>query len=227
MILVRHGSTDWNAGRFMTGWANPALNATGREEARRAAGRLRVSGVLPSHVVASRCDRTVDTARVILQTLGLPLGVQSSWQLNERHLGALQGLDRAAATLIYGRERLREWKRQPYAIPPLIEYDDPRHSRHDSRYVDVEPRRLPCAESEVQMRGRILNAWTGEIEPRLAGGATVLVVGHCHSLRALVTFLEGPPSRAASCFASPGDLMIYTRRGQTWNLVPERPSPAR
>ncbi len=205
----------------MTGWANPVLNATGREEARRAALRLRASGALPSQVVASRSDRAVSTAQVILQTLGLSLEVESSWQLNERHLGALQGLDRAAATLIYGRGQFRQWKRQPHAIPPLIEYDDPRHARHDSRYFDVDPRQLPAAESEVQMEERILGAWTDVIEPRLTGGAVILVVSHCHSLRTLAAFLEGTPSRCASCFASPGDLMIYSRIEHSWSLVPE------
>lgn len=227
LILVRHASTDWNAGQFMTGWANPALNAEGREEAYRVGVKLRAHGFVPEHVVTSRSDRTVQTALEILHVLGVPIELNTTWQLNERHLGALQGLDRAAATLIYGRDKFRQWKRQPDATPPEIEVDDLRHPRHDPLYDDVDPRRLPSGESQNQMKQRLLEGWTSGIEPLLTSGATVLVVGHCHSLRALVTLIEGSPSRAPDSFSSPGDAMIYVRRGETWQHVPEYPSVTR
>jgi 2,3-bisphosphoglycerate-dependent phosphoglycerate mutase len=224
LVLVRHGSTDWNAGGFMTGWANPALNALGREQARNTGAELQRRGVVPSHVITSRSARAVDTAGEIVGVLDLALEVRTHWRLNERHMGALQGLDRSAATLLYGRERFRDWKRQPHACPPALDLRDPRHPRHDDRYADVDPWQLPGTESLVQLNQRLLEAWVSDIEPVTMTGDTVLVVGHCHSLRALASFLAGSPARAQDLFSAPADCVTFTRERRGWTLTHDTPS---
>ena len=227
LVLVRHGRTAWNDANFMTGWANPALSATGVREARSLGGRLRRAGVLPTHVVTSRSDRAIETAGVIVEELDVALDVRTSWYWNERHLGMLQGLDRAAACLIYGRERVREWKRRRDATPPHLPLGDPRHPRHDARYRDVDPRALPGAESVAAMAERLATGWRRDVEPLVEGGATVMVVGHCHSLRELVATLAVTPSCANASFARPGDSIILRRHGDAWTVVEEDPRRAR
>ena len=219
LVLVRHGRTAWNDGNFMTGWANPALSATGVEEARSRGRRLRRAGVVPTHVVTSRSDRAIETAGLIVEELDVDLDIRTSWYWNERHLGTLQGLDREAAVLIYGRERVREWKRRRDATPPRLSRDDPRHPRHDGRYRDVDPRALPGAESTAAMAERLATGWRRDVEPLVDGGATVMVVGHCHSLRELVATLEVANSCAHASFARPGDSITLQRRGDAWTVA--------
>jgi len=219
LVLVRHGRTAWNDGHFMTGWANPALSPTGVEEARSLGRRLRRAGVAPTHVVTSRSDRAIETAGVIVEELDVDLDVRTSWYWNERHLGMLQGLDREAARLIYGRERVREWKRRRDATPPSLPWDDPRHPRHDVRYRDVDPRTLPGAESVAAMAERLATGWRRDVEPLVEGGATVMVVGHCHSLRELLATLEVTDTCAHASFARPGDSITLDRHGDAWTVV--------
>ncbi|MBU6496214.1 MAG: 2,3-bisphosphoglycerate-dependent phosphoglycerate mutase [Acidobacteria bacterium] len=227
VLLVRHASTDWNAGGFITGWANPELSPLGRAQARATGDLLRRRGEVPSHVVTSRSARALDTALEILRVLDLDLEVRASWRLNERQVGALQGLDREAAILLYGRTDFRAWRRQPYAQPPALDEDDLRHPRHDPRYADVDPRRLPASESLAQLNQRLVEGWVRDIEPLTLGGDTVLVVGHCHSLRALARFLEGSSSRAEEYFGTPADCVTYVRDERGWMFVSqESSSPA-
>ena len=225
LVLVRHGRTAWNDGNFMTGWANPALSAAGAQEARSRGRRLRRAGVVPTHVITSRSDRAIETAVLIVEELGVPLDIRTSWYWNERHLGMLQGLDRSAASLIYGRQRVREWKRRRDATPPLLSSDDPRHPCHDPRYRDVDPRALPGAESVAAMAERLATGWRREVEPLVDGGATVLVVGHCHSLRELVATLEVTDSGADVPFARPGDSITLHRHGGAWTVIDQDPRP--
>lgn len=204
----------------MTGWANPPLNARGIDESRSVGHIMRRRGVVVTHALASRSDRALLTTRIILRILDNPLDVSASWRLNERHLGALQGLDRSAATLVYGRENLRQWKYRLDAVPPMISFDDPRHPHHDPRYGDVDPRWLPGGESLIAMGNRLIESWRDEIEPLVVGGSIILVVGHCHSLRALAALLDGPNPHATTLFASPTDSITFSRTGNNWSRLP-------
>ncbi len=205
----------------MTGWANPELSPLGRAQARAAGDLLRRRGEVPSHVVTSRSTRALETALEIVRVLDLDLEVRTCWRLNERQVGALQGLDRAAAILLYGRADFRAWRRQPYARPPALDEKDLRHPRHDARYADVDACRLPDSESLAQLNQRLVEGWVRDIEPLTLTGDTVLVVGHCHSLRALARFLEGSSSRAGEYFGAPADCVTYVRDERGWILVLE------
>lgn len=210
LVLLRHGRTPWNdEGRF-TGWEDPPLSAGGQGDAGRAGTVLASTGLRVDAVFTSLALRTTATARLALAALGDPhVATTADWRLNERHFGSLQGLDRATATERHGRKALRRWRHDDLAAPPPIPATDPRHPRHDPRYVHVPPELLPGSESLADLAARTLACWRDQIGPSLAGGRTVLVVGHCHGLRALVAHLTtGAGGALPPTFDAPGSLSI-------------------
>lgn len=191
LIMLRHGESEWNLKNLFTGWTDVGLTRQGVIEAR-TAGRLMVEeGLEPDVLHTSVLSRAIDTADIALQEAGWDLPTTRSWRLNERHYGALQGLDKKETVEKFGAEKVLAWRRSYDTPPPALEPDDERHPSHDERYDDVDPDELPATECLADVLERLLPYWENEIVPDLREGKTVLVVAHGNSMRALVKHLDG------------------------------------
>ncbi|WP_208027484.1 phosphoglyceromutase [Rhabdothermincola sediminis] len=192
LVLLRHGESEWNKANLFTGWFDADLSERGREEAVQAGQDLAGAGLEPEVVHTSVQTRAIRTANLALDQLGrLWIPVRRSWRLNERHYGALQGLDKRETTERYGAEQVKIWRRSYDVPPPPLDWDDERHARFDPRYRDLPPDVLPASECLRDVVARMLPWWYDAIVPDLRTGATVLVVAHGNSLRALIKHLDG------------------------------------
>jgi len=192
LVLLRHGESTWNKENLFTGWTDVPLSERGIEEARAAGRLMREEGLTFDIVFTSLLVRAIRTAEIALEELGQSwLPVERSWRLNERHYGALQGLNKKELAQRYGSEQVFRWRRSYDVPPPPLEPDDPRHPRHDPRYRLLPPDVLPATECLKDVVARILPYWQDAIAPRLLEGKRVLVVAHGNSLRALVKHLDG------------------------------------
>jgi len=197
LVLVRHGQSTWNVENLFTGWTDVDLSATGCEEARQAGRELAREGILPDVVFTSVLKRAIRTQWLMLDQLDLLwLPVARSWRLNERHYGALQGLNKAQTVERHGEEQVKIWRRSYDIPPPPLALDDERHPRFDRRYADVPAADLPATESLKDTLARVLPYWEQSIVPQLKPGRQVLVVAHGNSLRALVKMLDGLSEQA-------------------------------
>ena len=157
LLLVRHGQSIWNLENLFTGWTDVDLSAQGVEEARRAGEEIARAGVLPDLVFTSVLKRAIRTEWLILEALDLLwLQAERDWRLNERHYGALQGLNKAETTAKYGAAQVKIWRRSYDTPPPPLSADDPRHPRHDRRYAGIDPSELPATESLKDTLARVL-----------------------------------------------------------------------
>lgn len=191
LILLRHGQSEWNQKNLFTGWVDVRLTDQGRKEAARAGELFRETGILPDVLHTSVLSRAIQTANITLDTADLLwIPVRRSWRLNERHYGALQGLDKAATLEKYGQEQFMEWRRSFDTAPPLLDDSSEWSQSADPRYDEIDGER-PRAECLKDVIDRLLPYWEGEIVPDLAAGKTVLITAHGNSLRALVKHLEG------------------------------------
>ena len=197
LVLVRHGQSIWNLENLFTGWTDVDLSAQGCEEARQAGRELEREGILPDVVFTSVLKRAIRTEWLMLDEMDLLwLPVERSWRLNERHYGALQGLDKAQTVERHGAEQVQIWRRSYDIAPPALASDDPRHPRFDPRYRAVNPADLPATESLKDTLTRVLPYWSERIAPALQRGLQVLIVAHGNSLRALVKMLDGLSEQA-------------------------------
>ena len=192
LVLIRHGESTWNKeGRF-TGWTDVDLSDKGREEARAAGQLLKHEGYRFDLVFTSLLKRAIRTSNIVLDELDqLWLPVQRSWRLNERHYGALQGLNKAETAAKHGDEQVKIWRRAYDIPPPPLTVDDPRNPSRDPRYKNLAASDLPLAESLKDTVVRFLPYWNESIAPAIAAGQRVIVVAHGNSLRALVKYLDG------------------------------------
>jgi 2,3-bisphosphoglycerate-dependent phosphoglycerate mutase len=191
LVLLRHGQSTWNEANRFTGWTDVDLTAKGREEARAAGRLLKDEGFVFDLVFTSVLVRAIRTCWMALEELGdLWLPVQRSWRLNERHYGALQGLNKAETTAEHGEAQVKIWRRAYDIPPPALTVDDPRHPSTDRRYKDLAPENLPLTESLKDTVARFLPYWHDTIAPAIRAGQRVLVVAHGNSLRALVKYLD-------------------------------------
>ena len=192
LVLLRHGQSTWNLENLFTGWTDVDLTEQGRGEAA-AAGQLLASGGYEFDVaytsVLKRAIRTLWIALDAMDRMWIP--VERAWQLNERHYGALQGLDKAQTTARHGAAQVKIWRRSYDIAPPPLTLDDPRHPRFDKRYAAVPPKALPATESLKDTLARVEPFWNERIAPTLKAGGRVLIVAHGNSLRALVKMLDG------------------------------------
>ncbi|UOQ56341.1 phosphoglyceromutase [Leucobacter allii] len=191
LILLRHGQSEWNEKNLFTGWVDVRLTERGRSEAARAGALLAESGVLPDVLHTSVLSRAIQTAHLALDSADrLWIPVRRSWRLNERHYGALQGLDKAETLQQYGEAQFMEWRRSFDTPPPALDDASEWSQAADPRYagIDGERPRTECLKDVVE---RLVPYWEQEILPDLTGGSTVLVTAHGNSLRALVKHLEG------------------------------------
>ncbi len=197
LVLVRHGQSTWNLENLFTGWTDVDLTAQGCEEARQAGRELAREGIQPDVVFTSVLTRAIRTQWLMLDELELLwLPVLRSWRLNERHYGALQGLNKAQTVERHGEAQVKIWRRSYDIPPPPLSPDDQRHPRFDRRYADVPPGELPATESLKDTLARVLPYWEQTIVPELRRGRQVLVVAHGNSLRALVKMLDGLSEQA-------------------------------
>lgn len=190
LILLRHGESEWNQDNLFAGWVDVALTDNGVRQARRAGELLLEHGVRPDVAHTSILRRTIDTAVATLEAAGAA-GVPTfhSWRLNERHYGALQGLDKVSVRRRYGDEQFTLWRRSYGGTPPPLDQEGAREQRQDPRYAMLGSD-LPLTESLHDVTARLLPYWREVIGPDLHEGGTALVVGHSNSLRALIKHLD-------------------------------------
>jgi 2,3-bisphosphoglycerate-dependent phosphoglycerate mutase len=191
LVLLRHGESTWNKENRFTGWTDVDLSDKGREEARDA-GRLLAAEKYEFDVaytsVLKRAVRTLWIALDELDMMWIP--VQKSWRLNERHYGALQGLNKAETAAKHSEDQVKIWRRSYDTPPPPHKANDPRHPSCDRRYATVPPDELPVGESLKDTVARFLPYWQETIAPAIRAGARVIIVAHGNSLRALVKYLD-------------------------------------
>ena len=192
LILLRHGQSIWNLENLFTGWTDVGLTEKGEEEAKDA-GRLMVDeGMHPDVLHTSVLTRATETADLALETAGwADMPTHRSWRLNERHYGALQGLDKKATAEKYGADQVMAWRRSFDVRPPPLDPSDERHPRQDPRYADIDAGDLPATECLADVVERMLPYWHDEVVPQIREGLTPLIVAHGNSLRALVMHLDG------------------------------------
>ena len=192
LVLIRHGQSLWNKANRFTGWVDVDLSERGLEEAR-SAGRLLSEHEFDFDVVhTSLLKRAIRTMWITLDELDrMWLPVQRSWRLNERHYGALQGLNKAETVEKHGAEQVLIWRRSYDTPPPPMDRSDPHWPGNDQRYADVPADELPCSEALANTVERALPYWNDVIQPQVADGKRVLVVAHGNSLRALIKHFDG------------------------------------
>lgn len=192
LVLLRHGESAWNKENRFTGWTDVDLSPKGAEEAR-AAGRLMLEGGYVFDIaytsVLKRAIRTLWLALAEMDLMWIP--EYKSWRLNERHYGALQGLDKLETVARHGEARVKIWRRGYDIRPPALPPEDPRAPRHDPRYKDLAPEELPLTECLKDTVDRVLPYWNETIAPTVRSGKRVLIASHGNSLRALVKYLDG------------------------------------
>ncbi len=191
LVLMRHGESQWNLENRFTGWTDVDLTPNGLEEARRAGRMMKDAGLefdLAYTSVLKRAIRTLWTALDEMDRMWLP--VTHSWRLNERHYGALQGLNKAETAAEYGDEQVLIWRRAYGIAPNPLPPGDPRTSEGDPRYADVPPGEIPRTECLKDTVARVLPYWNAEIAPAIRSGKRVLIAAHGNSLRALVKYLD-------------------------------------
>ena len=192
LILLRHGESLWNKENLFTGWTDVDLSDSGREESRQAGKILREGGILFDVAYTSVLKRAIRTLWILLEEMDqMWVPVHNDWRLNERHYGALQGLNKAETALKYGAGQVKLWRRSYLVRPPALEEGDPRHPRFDPRYRRLAPEQLPAAECLRDTVERVLPFWHGTVAPALLAGERPLIVAHGNSLRGLIKFLDG------------------------------------
>lgn len=194
IVLLRHGESTWNRENRFTGWTDVDLSEKGKEEARRSGRLLTDAGLSFDITYTSVLRRAIRTLWIVLDEMDLMyLPIHHSWRLNERHYGALQGLDKRETTGKYGKEQVQLWRRGYSVRPPALAEDDPRHPRFDPRYAGLEPDELPATESLEDTLGRVVPYWNGTIVPAVREKKRVLIAAHGNSIRALIKFLDNVP----------------------------------
>lgn len=191
LVLLRHGESTWNKENRFTGWVDVDLSERGRAEALEAGRLLHEGGYGFDLAYTSVLKRAIRTLHIVLDALDLLwIPVTKDWRLNERHYGALQGLNKAETAAIHGEAQTKIWRRS-YAIPPPpLAVDDARHPSHDPRYAKLKPEDLPLTESLKDTVARFLPCWHETIAPTVRSGQRVVIAAHGNSLRALVMYLD-------------------------------------
>jgi 2,3-bisphosphoglycerate-dependent phosphoglycerate mutase len=192
LVLVRHGQSEWNLENLFTGWTDVDLSAHGRVEALQAGKELLREKLTFDIAFTSVLKRAIRTLWIILDEMDLMwIPVERSWRLNERHYGALQGLNKAQTAERHGAEQVKIWRRSYDIPPPPLETNDQRHARFDPRYKNLKPHEIPGTESLKDTLVRVMPYWESRIAPELKVNRNVLIVAHGNSQRALVKMLDG------------------------------------
>ena len=196
VVLLRHGESIWNRENLFTGWTDVDLSRKGIEEAKEAGVTLKQGGFSFDLVFTSVLKRAIRTAWIVLDEMGLMwIPIQLDWRLNERHYGALQGLNKAQTAAKYGDAQVKLWRRSYDIRPPALEKTDPRYPGNDPRYKDLTRQQLPLTECLKDTVERFLPCWHELIAPSIRSGKRILIAAHGNSLRALVKYLEDVPDQ--------------------------------
>jgi len=191
VVLVRHGESTWNEKNLFTGWTDVDLTEKGIREAKEAGILLRTEGYTFDAAYTSVLKRAVRTLWIVLENMDLMwIPVYRSWRLNERHYGALQGLNKAETAEKFGVEQVRIWRRSYATPPPPLEPSDERHPARDPRYASLDPDEIPKSESLKATVERVLPYWRNTLAPAIQAGQRLIVSAHGNSLRALVKYLD-------------------------------------
>ncbi len=191
LVLLRHGESTWNQENRFTGWTDVDLTARGREEATQAGQLLRAGGYIFDIAYTSVLKRAIRTLWYALDVLDLMwIPTIKAWQLNERHYGALQGLNKAETAAQFGDEQVHIWRRSYDTPPPSLSPDDERYPGRDPRYASLREEQVPLTESLKETVARVIPYWHATIAPDIRAGKRVLIAAHGNSLRALVKYLD-------------------------------------
>ena len=197
LVLLRHGESTWNRENRFTGWTDVDLSEAGRAEAEEAGRLIAESGYRFDIAYTSVLKRAIRTCWITLDALDLLwIPMERSWRLNERHYGALQGLNKAETAAKHGEAQTKIWRRSYDIPPPPLEASDPRHPAFDPRYTGLQPDERPATESLKDTVARFLPYWKDTIAPTIRSGRRVLITAHGNSLRALVKYLDGISDQA-------------------------------
>ena len=192
LVLLRHGESDWNRENRFTGWTDVDLSARGVEEARAAGRLLKSEGCDFDIAFTSVLRRAIKTLWIALEEMDrMWIPVEHSWRLNERHYGALQGLNKAETAAKFGEDQVLVWRRSYDTPPPALDKADPRFPGGDPRYAALDAGELPLTECLKDTVARVMPFWNGSIAPAVRAGRRVIVAAHGNSLRALVKYLDG------------------------------------
>lgn len=191
LVLLRHGESVWNKENLFTGWTDVDLSEQGKEESRAAGLALKQNGMSFDLAFTSVLKRAIRTLWILLEEMDLMwIPERKEWRLNERHYGALQGLNKAETAGKYGEAQVKLWRRSYQIRPPALEEGDPRHPRLDPRYTFLDRRLLPTGECLQDTVERVLPVWQEQLVPALKKGQRPLIVAHGNSLRALIKYLD-------------------------------------
>lgn len=211
LVLLRHGESAWNKENRFTGWTDVPLSAKGIEEAREAGRVLRKEGYVFDAAYTSLLKRAVKTLWLALEEMDLMwIPVHNDWRLNERHYGALQGLNKAETAARYGDEQILQWRRSYDVPPPALGTDDERFPGKDPRYASLRPKELPLTECLKDTVARVMPYWQEAIAPAVRAGTRVVIAAHGNSLRALVKYLDHiPDDKIVSLNIPTGIPLVY------------------
>lgn len=220
LVLLRHGHSEWNLTDRFTGWTDIALTGVGLAEAVAAGRALARAGITFDAVHVSALARTRQTAEAVLDAMGLRgLPLTADWRLNERHYGALQGMNKSEIFATWGEAASRRWWRGVEAAPPPLSRDDPRHPRFDPLYAGVDPAQLPASESLRDCQRRLLPCWETVLAPALHAGQRLLVVAHGNTLRALLMHLEHLSASETEQLEIPSAVPCVVEFDSAWRVL--------
>ncbi len=223
LILLRHGESEWNLANRFTGWTDVDLTDTGRAQASKAGEQIVEAGLSVDMAYTSLLKRAIRTLWLAMDSMDrLWLPVTRAWELNERHYGALQGLNKAETAAKFGDEQVLVWRRSYATPPPALEDDDERHPKFDGRYASLAPEQLPATECLADTVDRVVPYYQQAIEPQLRQGKTVLVAAHGNSLRALVKHLDGMSEEAIVGYNIPTGMPLVYELDDTLRAVSSR-----
>ncbi|EIZ2701375.1 2,3-diphosphoglycerate-dependent phosphoglycerate mutase [Listeria monocytogenes] len=192
LVLIRHGQSEWNKLNLFTGWHDVDLSQEGVVEAMTAGKRIKEAGLKFDVAFTSVLTRAIKTLNYVLEESDqMWVPVHKSWRLNERHYGALQGLNKQETAEKYGADQVQKWRRSYDTLPPLLEENDERQAKNDRRYQLLDTHAIPSGENLKVTLERVIPYWMDTIAPEIKEGRRVVIAAHGNSLRALVKFLEG------------------------------------
>ncbi len=211
LVLLRHGESTWNKENRFTGWTDVDLSEKGRQEAVKAGRMLNAEGYSFDMAFTSVLKRAIRTLWAVMDEMDLMwIPVERSWRLNERHYGALQGLNKSETASKYGEQQVFIWRRSYDVPPPALTPQDVRYSGHDRRYAGLKPSELPLTESLKDTVARFMPYWFEKLAPAVKSGKKIIIVAHGNSLRALVKYLDGiPDSEIAELNIPTGVPLVY------------------
>ncbi|MET4807364.1 2,3-diphosphoglycerate-dependent phosphoglycerate mutase [Limibacillus sp. MBR-115] len=223
LILLRHGQSQWNLENRFTGWVDVDITPQGRLEAEAAGKLLLEQGIQIDRAFVSVLKRAIRTLWITLDEMDqMWVPVEHSWKLNERHYGALQGLNKPETAAKYGEDQVLIWRRSFDTPPPMMAENDDGHPGKDRRYKNIPIEKLPVGESLSMTLDRVLPYWRAQIEPHLAAGETILVAAHGNSIRAIVKHLDGMSEEEITGLNIPTAVPLVYRFGEALTVLDKR-----